>query len=138
MIRNFCAWKGRKVTYYEISRFAEDVGLVLRQCQTLPSNYQKMSDENLEHLISDLCYEIMYSRLMDSTDQKNSELQDKLFVLQNIITPKMLNIKDEHFAYNVYQLSFNELRKINSVKSPRHKCRVIFESINCLSSIFYA
>jgi hypothetical protein len=38
----------------------------------------------------------------------------------------MLNIKDEHFAYNIYQLSFTELKKINSVKSPRHKCSTIF------------
>jgi hypothetical protein len=84
----------------------------------------------------DLCFDVMYSRLINVDEESNTILQEKLFILQNIVTPKMLNIKDEHFAYNVYQLSFEELKKINTMKSPRYKCQAIFESINCLSSLF--
>ena len=48
----------------------------------------------------------------------------------------MLGIQPKHYAFNVYQLSINELKKVNSVKSPLNKCKVVIESINVLSSLF--
>lgn len=48
----------------------------------------------------------------------------------------MLGINPKHYAFNVYQLSINELKKVNSVKSPINKCKVVIESINVLSSLF--
>jgi hypothetical protein len=89
--------------------------------------------------LEDLIYEIIYPKTF-KTDEDfellNIQLQEKLFILQNMVTPEMLGINQKHYAFNVYQLSINELKKINSVKSPINKCSVVTESINVLSSLF--
>lgn len=125
-----------KVSYMELYRFSEEIAYDLFRKKSLSSRLKQHGEEKLVELLMDLCFEVMYPRLINLDENHNIMLQEKLFILQNIVTPKMLNIKDEHFAYNVYQLSFEELKKINALKSPRHKCQAIFESINCLSSLF--
>ena len=108
----------------------------LRKRKTIPPMLDDLSDEELEDEIKELCFELMYRTLFSRKNPKDDQIQEKMFVLQNIITPRMLSIKDKHYAYNIYQMGYNELRKINSVKSPLQKCKVIFQSINCLSSLF--
>ena len=122
--------------FVEITKFSEEVADQLYKNKRLSKKWLKLPESEFLDLVQDLCFEILYPKLVKLDENKNLYFQEKMFVLQNIITPQMLSIKDEHFAYNVYQLSFNEMKKINAVKSPRNKCNVIFQSINCLSSKF--
>lgn len=136
-IKEFALGSKLKKTSAEISDFSEEISSKISSSKNISKDFTDLPFGELIELAEDLCFEIMYSNLVELDEEKNIHLQEKLFILQNIITPKMLEIKGEHYAYNIYQLSFSELRKINSLKSPRHKCNVIFQSINCLSSKFF-
>lgn len=133
-IKEFALGSKEKKTSMEILNFSEEIAVKISNSKNISKEFTMLSELDIMDLVEDLCFEIMYPNLIELDEEKNIHLQEKLFILQNIITPKMLNIEDKHYAYNVYQLSFAELRKINSLKSPRHKCNAIFQSINCLSS----
>ena len=143
-IKEFTLSDEDSVSYMDLNLFAEEISHFLYKKRRTSTSYSNLNEIDFQQLIEELCFEIMYPKLFvdpsEDYDAENYQLQEKLFILQNVITPKMIGIKEENFATNVYQLASSgtiwmtiELKKINSVKSPLNKCSVIIQSVNCIS-----
>ena len=139
-VKEFTLKDESEITYPDIHSFSEDITHTIFKKKKIDAIYLRLGEDEFQRLMEELCFEIMYHKLFVATEEeediRSMKLQEKAFILQNLITPSMIGIKDQHYSYNVYQLAFAELKKLNSVKSPSNKCRVIFESINCLSGMF--
>lgn len=143
-IKEFTLEDDDSVSYLDINRFAEEISHLIFRKKKINPQYLRIPEADFQHLVEELCFEIMYRKLLGDENEehevKNFQLQEKLFILQNIITPKMIGIKPDHFAFNIYHMAsagsheLPELKKINSVKSPVNKCQVIIQSVNCLCS----
>lgn len=139
-IKDFAHKAELRLTYAYFSNFKESMAKELWKSEILNPNWYVKGEEQFEEVIEDLLFEILYSKLLfleDNEEERNVILQQKLFIMQNIVSPDMLKIKPEHFANNVYQLAFAELKKINNVKCPKNKCEVIYQTINCISGNFF-
>lgn len=143
-VKEFSLQDDSEISYYDISGFAEDLAHQIFRKKKVHQSLLFRGESELQYEIEEFCFEIMYHKLFGSTnageDDRNIRMQERLFIMQNLVTPSMVGIKEKHYAYNVYQLAFAgkitfyiEFKKINSVKSPANKCRVLFEFINCLS-----
>ena len=142
-IKEFTFTTEEAPTYFEISHFAEDIAHLVYKKKKIESKWLRGGQVEFQHMVEELCFEIMYNKLFNKEDAeeedvRNVKTQEKFFALQNLLTPTLLGIKPQFYSYNLYQLAFAELKKINSVKSPRNKCSTVLESINCLSGLFKA
>ena len=108
-IKEFTLNDDDSVSYLDISRFAEEISHLIFRKKKINPQYFRISETDFQHLVEELCFEIMYRKLLGDENEehevKNFQLQEKLFILQNIITPKMLGIKQENFAFNVYHMA---------------------------------
>lgn len=144
-VKEFILKHDSEISYHDISRFAEDLAHQIFRKKKVHNSMLYRGESELQLEIEEFCFEIMYHKLFGDCnageEDRNIRTQERMFIMQNLVTPSMAGIKEKHYAYNVYQLAFagiqtfySEFKKINAVKSPSNKCRVIFESINCLSS----
>lgn len=142
-VKEFALKDDPDISYYDIFRFSEDLASQIYQKKKIEISFLRHGEADLQEKIEELCFEVMYHKLFgeyDNTQEvRNAKLQERIFILQNLVSPTLVGIKERHYAFNVYQLAYagtlnsQELKKINSVKSPMNKCKVVIESINCLS-----
>jgi hypothetical protein len=108
-IKEFTLSDDDAVSYLDINRFAEEISHLIFRKKKINPQYFRIPEADFQHLVEELCFEIMYRKLLGDENEdhevKNFQLQEKLFILQNIITPKMIGIKPEHFAFNVHHMA---------------------------------
>ena len=80
-MKEFMVGRDSKVGYMELYRFAEDIGYDLFRKKSLSSRLRQHGEEKLAELLMDLCFEVMYSRLIDLDENSNIMFQEKLFIL---------------------------------------------------------
>lgn len=137
-IKEFTYSDDGDISYYDINHFAESLSHQIYRKRKLDPQWLKAGEEAFQSLLEELCFEVLYPKLFSSAEpaqeENNIKTQQKVFIMQNLVTPQLLGIKEEHYALNVFQLASHELKKVNSVKSPSNKCRALMQSINCLTS----
>ena len=98
------------VSYLDISRFAEEVTHSIYRKKKISQEYLKYGEVAMQELVEELCFNIMYTKLFGSDvegeEEASIKMQEKIFILQNLVTPAMIGIKDEHYSYNIFQLAF--------------------------------
>lgn len=98
------------LSYYDISRFSEELAHQIFRKKKIDPVYLRNGETNMQEQIEELCFEVMYHKLFGDynaeQEVRNSKLQERVFILQNLVSPSLVGIKDQHYAFNVYQLAF--------------------------------
>lgn len=114
-LKEFALQENEELSYHDISRFAEELAHQIFKKKKVDESLLSKGEIELQKEIEEFCFEVMYHKLfkINSADEenRNARVQERLFILQNLITPSMAGIKNEHFAYNVYQLAFAGILK---------------------------
>lgn len=125
--------------------------VILRGSKELLTKYKE--DNKILALIEDLIFEILYPKLFNTDEDliaKSIEIQEKLLVLQNMITPDLLEIPKQcrlpsfllhlqngcFILLHIYNFLVLELKKINERKSPLNKLKVISNCFDNMISNF--
>lgn len=109
-VREFALQDDDELSYYDISRFSEDLAHQVYHKKKIDPSFLRLGEADLQERIEELCFEVMYSKLFGENDadqeNRNVKLHERIFSLQNLVTPSLVGIKDQHYAFNVYQVAF--------------------------------
>ena len=67
---------------------------------------------------------------------RNVSISEKFYVLQNIVTLDILEISRKHYIPAIYTYCSNQLKKINTYKSPFAKLQLIQNILENITNIF--
>lgn len=109
-LKEFTLQESIDLSYYDITRFAEEQAHQIFKKKKVDPSLLSKGEMELQREIEEFCFEVMYHKLFkDCTadeENRNARTQERLFILQNLVSPSMAGIREEHYAYNVYQLAF--------------------------------
>lgn len=70
-MKQFMIGSDKQVSFMEINRFSENVTFELFKRKVISSKWRDLGEEGLMDLIQDLCFEIMYARLIKFDETRN-------------------------------------------------------------------
>lgn len=109
-LKEFALGEDNDLSYLDIQRFAEDTAHTLFSKKRIDRQFFQYGEEILQVWLEELCFEVMYHKLFGQEDEQalaqNIKMQEKIFVYQNMVTPQLLGIAEQHYSFNVYQLAF--------------------------------
>ena len=109
-LKEFALGEDNDISYLDVQRFAEDTAHTLFSKKRIDRQFLQFGEETLQSWLEELCFEVMYHKLFAQEDEQalaqNVKLQEKIFVYQNMLTPQLLGVAEQHYSFNVYQLAF--------------------------------
>ena len=91
------------------------------------------SEGNLEELSHNYIYEVFHPIIFQMTDdevEKSLQIKEKIGVIKSKISPKMLGLREEKLAEQVVEACIAELSKLNALKSPRMKVKLLRNTVD--------
>eukprot|EP01016_Furgasonia_blochmanni_P053961 TRINITY_DN8813_c0_g1_i2.p1 TRINITY_DN8813_c0_g1~~TRINITY_DN8813_c0_g1_i2.p1 ORF type:complete len:355 (-),score=60.52 TRINITY_DN8813_c0_g1_i2:312-1316(-) len=116
------------VTATEIYQYIDHLYDELKMTEDIHDIWLVRMDVDLKYLIENFIFEMIYDRIYNHDDDcraKSHQIHEKLAVLQNMIDNDILGIPTQFRIPALMLHSQTELKKINDVKSPYNKLRVI-------------
>lgn len=114
-VKEFALKDDPDISYYDIARFAEELAHQMYHKGKIDESYLRQGEADLQEKIEELCFEVMYHKLFGeysaAQEARNAKLQERIFILQNLVSPGLVGIKEKHYAFNVYQLAFAGRRR---------------------------
>eukprot|EP01016_Furgasonia_blochmanni_P042561 TRINITY_DN5659_c0_g2_i2.p1 TRINITY_DN5659_c0_g2~~TRINITY_DN5659_c0_g2_i2.p1 ORF type:complete len:387 (+),score=104.52 TRINITY_DN5659_c0_g2_i2:78-1163(+) len=122
----------------DIYEIVESVDELVNKNNTIKDKWIVQQKMDVSLMLENFVFECLYDKIFtfdDDAKAKSLQLQEKFYVLQNLITMDLLEIPTEYQLPSLFTYCQNELKKMNQVKSPYNKMRVIENVYQNLISI---